>query len=417
MNKLLKVSTFFVLMGIVLSACGPLVGTASGLGAPTAQPTPRLASYVAQVQSVQAQVSGNPPQVSAIIRGTFSESCATLGQTQVEYSANAFRITVYAVSPADRGCAPATDPYETTVPLDTTGLPAGNYTVTANGVSAPFTLKVGEATPTFAATVVPTAGPSQTPSSQGCTDAAAFVTDVSVPDNVLFSPRTPFTKTWRVRNTGTCPWNSQYLVKHVGGDDLTQQPGYYFLQPGQRVEPGQTVDVSVGMEAPVDTGYYTSYWGLSGVDGRLMPISGGVNGNSFFVKIRVAEPVNGSQIVDQSIDIELEQGSGEACTPDATYLVHARVSANGPLSSLYEIDSTAGQVSAGYFVDGSAGAKLSTVEGTVKFDASLFAADGTHEITLPLRFVGPYPYPDNIQVNFWVDGGQWVSAKVSCPQK
>ncbi len=411
MNKFLQVNALFVLMAMLLSACGPLVGMAGGLGAPTVEPTPRMGSYVAQVQSVQVRVTGSPQQVSAVIRGMFSESCATLGQTQVQYSAKVFQITVYAVSPIDRGCAPATDPYETTVPLDISGLPAGDYTVTANGVSASFTLKAGEPAPT----VVPTAGPSQTPGAQGCTDAAAFVTDVSVPDNVEFSPGTPFTKTWRLRNTGTCTWSSDYLVHHVAGDDLTQQPSYYFLQAGQRVEPGQTVDVSVGMTAPVVTGYYTSYWGLKGRDGQLMPVSGGANGNSFFVKIRVSAPVGSSKIVDQSIEIVPEQGSGEACRAGATYLVHAHVSADGPLSALYEIDSTAGQISAGYFVDAASGSKLTTVEGAVNFDASLFAADGTHEITLPLRFVGPYPYPDNIQVNFWVDGGQWVSAKVNCP--
>ncbi len=121
------------------------------------------------------------------------------------------------------------------------------------------------------------------------------------------------------------------------------------------------------------------------------------------------------KILDQSIDIVLEQGSGEACTPGATYLVHAHVTTDGPFSGRYEINSTAGQIAAGSFVDPDTGALKPTVEGTINIDASLFAADGTQTVTLPFRFVGPYPYPDNIQVNFRVDDGSWVSAKVACP--
>ncbi len=120
------------------------------------------------------------------------------------------------------------------------------------------------------------------------------------------------------------------------------------------------------------------------------------------------------KIIDQSLDIVLEQGSGQPCTPDATYLVHAHVTTDGPMSARYEVNSTAGQIAAGSCVDPDTGALKTTVDGTINIDASLFAADGTQTVTLPFRFVGPYPYPDNIQVNFHVDGGSWVSAKVAC---
>ncbi len=322
MKKFLPLTVSFIVMGMLLSACGPFVRVANGMGAPTVEPT---------------------------------------------------------VAPTD---PPAAQP--------TVALP----------------------------TIAPTAAPAQGVSDQSCTDSAEFVSDVSVPDNVLFAPNTPFTKTWRLKNTGTCVWDSSYLVQWVSGATMSQQPGYFIVPAGQTVEPGETVDVSVDMAAPAEVGYYTAYWGLKGRDGQLMPITGGAKGDSFFVKIRVndsgASGLPGARIVNQWIDIELEQGSGEACTPDATYLVHAYVQADGPLSALYEIDSTAGQIAAGSFIDAS-GAHVTTVEGTAKFDASLFAADGAPTITIPLRFVGPYPYPKDIQVNFWVDGGQWVHAKVECP--
>ncbi len=421
MKKLPLVVVSFTLLSLVLAACTPVIPVVGMVNSPTQDPgpAPLPAAREAQVQSVQIQVMDtDPPQVNAVVRGSLTESCATLGQSQVQYGSNTFHITVYAVSPTDRGCAQLLSPFETTVALDIRGLPEGTYTVIANGVSAVFSLKSDSPAPT----AVPTARPTDVPPSQGCSDSAAFVTDVSVPDNVLFSPGTPFTKTWRLKNIGTCAWDSSYIIQWISGATMSQQPGYFIVPAGHRVQPGQTVDISVGMTSPMEVGYYTAYWGLKGRNGRLMPIAGGAGGNSFFVKIRVSDSGDSgglglplAEIVDQSIEIELEQGSGEACTPNATYLVHAYVSASGPLSALYEVDSTAGQISAGYFIDPDSNALRNTVEGTVKFDASLFAADGVQTITLPFRFVGPYPYPDDITVNFWVDGGKWVSAKLPCP--
>jgi len=34
------------------------------------------------------------------------------------------------------------------------------------------------------------------------------------------------------------------------------------------------------------------------------------------------------------IDIELEQGSGKACTADSTYFVHASITADGPTTAI-----------------------------------------------------------------------------------
>ena len=33
---------------------------------------------------------------------------------------------------------------------------------------------------------------------------------------------------------------------------MTQQPGYWFVAPENTVEPGQTVDIHVGMTSPPD---------------------------------------------------------------------------------------------------------------------------------------------------------------------
>ena len=406
MNKLLHVSVFMIILGLALSACAPVAGPESGSGSQTPELTPQSVTREAQVQSVDIQVMDtNPPQVNAVVRGNLSESCATLAPSQVSHTSNVFEIRVFAVSPTDRGCAQVTAPFETTVPLDIRDLPAGTYTVHANGLSAVFTLKAADPTPT----VAPTLAATTVPTSSACSDAAVFVSDVTIPDNMVLAPNTAFTKTWRLKNAGSCTWDSDYLVSYISGTTMTQQPGYRIVQQGQTVPPGQTVDISVGMTSPVQSGNYRSDWGLKQENGQLMPIQGGANGNSFYVKVRVNNGGEDSlgKITAASIAIELEQGSGYLCTADATYFVHAYMTADGPTTASYEIESSAGQIPAGNFTIG-----YTTPVYPVDYGNVVFNDAGTQ--TINLRFVGPYPYPDNITVMIRVNGGEWHDTKLSC---
>jgi hypothetical protein len=398
----LSIGLWIWLFVFALTACAPAVPATFPLTAiPSATAVQQTASREAQIQSVELKTSQmDQLRVSAVVYGNLTESCATLGESQVQYAANTFHITVYANSLADIGCAQVTTPFETTIPLDTKDLPAGSYIVIANGVSAVFTLP--EEIPT--ATAIPTAV--MAPTNSVCTDSAAFIKDVTIPDNSELASNTAFTKSWRLKNTGTCTWDSSYLVAYISGAAMSQQPGYWIMSQGQTVSPGQTVDVSVGMTSPVETGSYASYWGLKKVDGPFMPVQGGANGDSFYVKIKVNNGITPGNVTVASIDIESEQGSGPACTADSTYLVHASITTNGATTVTYEIDSTAGQTPAGYFQMAD-GAEPLSIPGTFVFDQ----ADTK---TINLRFVGPYSYPNNITMLLWINGSDWYQAKLSC---
>jgi len=250
---------------------------------------------------------------------------------------------------------------------------------------------------------LPTAVP--VPTTTGCQDAAEYIRDDGI-DGTTYAPNTAFTKTWTVKNTGTCTWDSSYLVFQISGAFMTQQPGYWIVPQDQTVEPGQTVNISVGMTSPPENGNYRSYWGLKNGDGQVMPIEGGANGNSFYVDIDVNNGDGSGEVTATAIDITPEQGSGEACTAGSTYFVHAYITTGGPATVYYEIGSTAGQISAGYFEDN--GELTPYVTGTLVFER----ADTR---TVNLRFVGPFPYPDDITVNLRVDGGEWISAPLHCP--
>lgn len=249
------------------------------------------------------------------------------------------------------------------------------------------------------------AGPTPTSGSTACTDSAEYVGDDGM-DETTYTPNTSFTKTWTVKNTGTCTWDSRYLVYQISGAFMTQQPGYWLVAQGEKVEPGQDVDISIGMTSPPGNGKYRSDWVLKDAQEKIIPLKGGTDENSFYVEIKVDDGTAHGNVTASAIDISLEQGSGEVCTANATYFVHAYVSTDGPAVVPYEIGSSAGQISAGYFDNGTG--KNPYVAGELNFDKA-----DTKQINL--RFVGPYPYPDDITVMLRVAGGEWYNSKLLCP--
>ena len=91
-------------------------------------------------------------------------------------------------------------------------------------------------------------------------DSLDFVADVNIPDDTNMSPGQDFVKTWRVKNTGSCPWEAGYELVYAGyADEMEGQP----QQLTQVVQPGQEVEISVQFTAPSDIGEYLSAWQMS----------------------------------------------------------------------------------------------------------------------------------------------------------
>jgi uncharacterized protein YraI len=132
----------------------------------------------------------------------------------------------------------------------------------------------------------PGTNPTATPTSAVCTDIAALVADVSVPDNTQFAPNSGFNKIWRIKNTGTCTWNNSYQIVHAGGHLLNAVSTVFPLN--QTVAPGQTADITINMVSPGTAGTYQSDWKLQTSQGKLFGL--GSNANPFFVKIIVTGP-------------------------------------------------------------------------------------------------------------------------------
>ncbi|MFW5714277.1 MAG: NBR1-Ig-like domain-containing protein [Brevefilum sp.] len=103
-------------------------------------------------------------------------------------------------------------------------------------------------------------------------------------------PGETFSKTWRLENTGSCTWTRLYSVTFFSGNSLSAIQTNTLPEP---VKPGEQIDVTVDMEAPMTPGVYQSNWMLENEDGILFGI--GPNGDApFWVKIEVVPAVTQS---------------------------------------------------------------------------------------------------------------------------
>ena len=137
-----------------------------------------------------------------------------------------------------------------------------------------------EPTDTQEATVTPSNTP--LPCNQ-----ARFVKDVSIPDGKVFPPNKNFTKTWRLRNTGSCAWTSGYKIIFDGGDAMGGASEVAVT--GGTVNPGEEVDVSVNLTAPGSGGTYRGNWKLKDPSDVVFGVENSTAGY-FWVEIKVVEP-------------------------------------------------------------------------------------------------------------------------------
>jgi len=165
-------------------------------------------------------------------------------------------------------CAPQA-PVETVTPTLT-------ETQAATATEAPTATE----TPPVQASVTPIP-PTNSPN---CTNSASFVADVTVPDNSNISPGQNFTKTWRVKNTGSCIWGPDYVLTHYS----EEQMGPPSSVPLSVTFPDQTVDISVDLTASTAKGSHKGYFVIKNPAGLIMKID---KDSRLWVVINVASEV------------------------------------------------------------------------------------------------------------------------------
>lgn len=112
-----------------------------------------------------------------------------------------------------------------------------------------------------------------------------FVSDVSIPDGTKIVAGNTFTKTWRIRNSGSCTWDTRYDIAFVDGTQMTSAKVWDLKQT---VKPGETVDISIEMTAPSTTGSYQANFQMVNANGVRFG-TGSDSKGSFWVKIQTTD--------------------------------------------------------------------------------------------------------------------------------
>ncbi len=126
--------------------------------------------------------------------------------------------------------------------------------------------------------VIPITGDTETPTptptvfvpenAVDCVNKASFVSDVTIPDNSTLTAGETFTKTWRVRNAGTCIWWSGYTLAHYSENAMSAPASV----PLPVTNPGETADLSIDLVAPSAAGSYRGNFVIKNPAGLIMQV-------------------------------------------------------------------------------------------------------------------------------------------------
>ncbi len=123
-----------------------------------------------------------------------------------------------------------------------------------------------------------------------CNNKARSINDVTIKDGEIIPAGTYFTKTWRIKNGGTCVSDQNYTLIFSGGDSMG---GAHYVHLPKKVYPGETVDVSIDLVAPDKPGTYRAYYKLQDNLGYTFGY-GSYADTAFWTEIQVQGPATGA---------------------------------------------------------------------------------------------------------------------------
>lgn len=238
----------------------------------------------------------------------------------------------------------------------------------------------------------PAPTPPATPGPPPCIHGMGYVADLNYDDKNMkappvMAPGQPFTKKWRVRNTGTCAWEPDFRLAYVSGNRPEASMGGSSIAIGRRVEPRQTIDLAVNLRAPQNWGTYQAFWKMQDSQGKDF-------GEVIWVGIQVPNPnpPTPTPAPPPGINPNLRADS-------------AWINAGQCTAIRWDVDN----VNAVYFVDGG------NAQGVGGHDTRTVCPAAT--TTYVLRVIGrdnrstDFPITINVTggppvtINFWVDNG------------
>ncbi len=120
-----------------------------------------------------------------------------------------------------------------------------------------------------------------------CKDKLKWLEDVTYDDHNMrkpprVDPGTAFQKVWRVKNVGTCTWNSEYYLDFFEGNKPGAQMSGQRTYVAREVKPGETYELKLNLRAPLQKGKYQGFWKF--YNGNMRPFA------KLWVGIKVPKP-------------------------------------------------------------------------------------------------------------------------------
>ncbi len=269
---------------------------------------------------------------------------------------------------------------ETTPTVDNASIIA---TSIAQTMQAMTETQAAQVTPTLASTATPMALPSITVPAAGLPTSTvqtvslptncliAGLVSETIPDGTIIAKGSTFTKTWSIRNGGTCTWSTGYKMVFESGDLLGATSESVNLT--QNVGPGMMTAISMKLTAPNTDGTYIGYW--------MLQTDAGVNVGRFSVNVYVGTPT----ATPFSITSVSYPSINTVGTVGSNAIAKITVIADGPGTATYSITSTAAPTKNSDITFTAAGSKVidypvpCTAAGTFDLDISVYIDYPNHQ--------------------------------------
>jgi len=180
-----------------------------------------------------------------------------------------------------------------------------------------------QAAPTFA----PPTAPGPIGSGDNCV-SASYVSE-TIPDGTIMQPDETFWKTWKIKNEGTCTWDSSYKFIYVSGELMG---GLLEYQLTDLVPPGEQVDISIFLRAPSTNGNYKGNWKILSPWGGTFGV--GEYDTPLWVQINVNDASSPNYGVT-NVSYNIVRNPAAGCATNVFYTVNATITTNGPAEVFY----------------------------------------------------------------------------------
>jgi len=164
-----------------------------------------------------------------------------------------------------------------------------------------------------------------------------------------FAAGETFSKTWTIRNAGSCKWTEDYAFVFEEG---TQMGGESSIKVNTVVEPNETITFKVNLKAPSTNGDYTGVWRMKSADGEKM--------GKYWVVINVgggaSAPAPAGDFAVTSVNLSTPASPIDLICPD-NVTVTANIKTNAAGTVTFEWEDSEGNTETGILVFSAAGTK------------------------------------------------------------